>query len=97
MKTRASAAAATAAASAAALDGDKFDWLPPEIFYAQILLKVELADRLTCAIAVCKPWRTLQQEPSLWRDIRVSSIDGIEKPLEASIVDVETNAETKVD
>ena len=89
MKTRATTPAVTAAASAAGLDGDTFDWLPPEIFYAQILLKVELADRLTCAIAVCKSWRTLQKEPSLWRDIRVRQsadqiiiVDGIEKPLD---------------
>ena len=77
MKTQPKVTVQQVAASAAGHGGNEFDWLPPELFYEKILLKVDLADRMTCAIAVCKSWRTFQQEPSLWRDINVSSIDGI--------------------
>ena len=63
-------------ASAAARTGTgRFDDLDDDILVNMILMRLPSKDRFTCAKAVCKPWRSLQEVPALWRDIAIHYSD----------------------
>ena len=54
-------------------DNPFFSMLPPELL-CYILMFLPFRDRLTCAIAVCRPWRTLLTEPCLWSTLSLTLV-----------------------
>ena len=48
-----------------------FDDLDDELL-TMILNHLPTQTRLTCAMAVCKAWRTLKDEPKLWHDVCIA-------------------------
>ena len=55
-------------AASAVEDNPLFSLLPPELL-CLIMMFLPIRDRLTCAIAVCRPWRSFLSEPSLWSSL----------------------------
>ena len=55
---------------------DQRSWLielSPDLL-SSVLLLLHLSDRLTCALCICKTWRTqLLSNTTLWRELKLSS------------------------